>query len=318
MAGTIRGTGRRDGMSTLHVLMPTLACTDVHPDFRRWLAHGDRLPALPAGREATIRSLFRFAGEAMPVAALRHCCHSFEAASGNWLCADPAFVRGEANGARLLACPVADLSRQESDALVSALRPLFGDAGVPLEVDTAQQWCVRLADGAPEATFTPTAGALGVDLIECLPGGDGGRAWRRLFNEAQVALHAHPVNQSRVASGQWPVNAVWFWGRGALPGSVDSALRGLASMDDVLRGLARVAGVDCIDASPSALEADVRDGYVLLDLDRAVGAGAVPTWFPEFRRWLRARRFDAVELAFASGERVRMRQVHRLRFWRRA
>jgi hypothetical protein len=304
-------------MSTLHVLMPAPAGADVPPDFRRWLARGDRLPAMPAGHEAAVRGFFRFAGEAMPTAALRHHCHSGEAAKGAWLCADPAYVRGEANGARLLACPVADLSVEEAGTLASTLRPLFGDAGMPLEVDTAREWCVRLADGAPAATLMSPARALGVDLIDCLPGGDGGRIWRKMFNEVQVALHAHPVNRARVAAGKWPVNAVWFWGRGALPGSVETTVRMLASADDALGGLARVAGVERVDAVPSAIGAGERGGDVLLDLDRADGADPLSGWFPEFRRWLRERRFDAVELAFASGERFRVRQAHRLRFWRR-
>lgn len=305
-------------MNTLHVLMPPLARAGADPAFRQWLARGDRLPSAAGDREAEIRRLFRFAGEALPTAALRHHCHAGDADSGVWLCADPAFVRGEANGARLMACPVDDLTMAEADELAAALRPLFGDAGAPLALDTPTSWCVRLADGARAATFTPPAHALGADLIECLPGGEGGRTWRRLFNEAQIALHAHPVNRTRVAAGRLPVNALWLWGRGALPGAVDSAVQAIASTDETLCGLARVAGVDGIATSSAALDALQRDGDILLDLGHADGADVVPAWFPEFRRWLRRGRFDAVVLAFASGERFRLRHAHRLRVWRRA
>jgi hypothetical protein len=301
-------------MNSLHVLMPSLACADDDPRFRKWLARGDRLPAAAEARETAIRGLFRFAGEAMPTAALRHHCH-VDDASGTWLCADPACVRSEATGARLMACPVEDLSMEEASQLATAMRPLFGDAGVPLALDTPSAWCLRLADGAPPATFTPPAAALGIDLIECLPDGGAGRTWRKLFNEAQVALHVHPVNRARVASGKLPVNALWFWGRGALPGSVDSGVRVVASTDDAVRGLARLAGAACIEVSPARIDAAEGGGDALLDLDTFGGSDVAGSWFPHFRRWLRERRFDAVEFAFASGERFRVRHAHRLRFW---
>lgn len=304
-------------MSALHVLMPPFAHTGADPAFRRWLARGDRLPAVADVREAVIRGLFRFAGDSMPTAALRHHCHAGDAGSGTWLCADPAHVRSEMNGARLLACPVDDLTMAEAGELAAALRPLFGDAGVPLALDTPTAWCLRLAEGAPAATFVPPEKALGVDLITCLPDGAAGRTWRKLFNEAQVALHAHPVNRMRGASGKLPVNALWFWGRGALPGSVDTGVRAVASSDDVVLGLARLAGTACIETSPPAIDALRRGDDALLDLDRA-DAGDIGTWLLDFRRWLRERRFDVVELAFASGERFRLRHAHRLRFWRRA
>ncbi len=305
-------------MSALHVLLPPMARLDRDPEFRRWLARGDRLSLVAGAREAAIRRLFRFAGEALPTAALRHHCHADDAGSGTWLCVDPAYVRSEMNGARLLACPVDDLTMAEADELAAALRPLFGDAGVPLALDTPTAWCLRLAEGAPAATFVPPAQALGADLITCLPDGAAGRTWRKLFNEAQVALHAHPVNRMRGASGKLPVNALWFWGRGALPGSVDTGVRAVASSDDVVRGLARLAGTMCIESSPPAIDAVQRDGDALLDLDRAGGAEVVPAWLPDFRRWLRERRFDAIEFVYASGERFRLRHAHRLRFWRRA
>ena len=41
--------------------------------------------------------------------------------------------------------------------------------------------------------------------------------WRRLSNEVQMLLHDHPVNLRRQQAGQVPVNALWFWGGGALP-----------------------------------------------------------------------------------------------------
>lgn len=300
-------------MSTLHVLLPALSWTDDDPAFRHWLARGDRLPDAGNPRAAGLRDHFRFTADAIPAAALRHHGHAGDAAHGNWLCVDPAYVRSEATGARLLACPVGDLSGSEVEALAATLRPLLEEAGT-LHVDAPDAWCMRL-DRDPAATFTDPADALGVSLIDCLPEGITARAWRRLFNEIQVALHAHPVNAARVAARKLPVNASWFWGAGALPDSVDSDLAMVASVDDVVRGLAKLSGAMRVEPSPAALEAADAHGDALLDLDRLGGGESVQAWRTSLERWLRERRFDTIALMFRGGERFRLRHAHRLRFW---
>lgn len=304
-------------MSTLHALLPSLARVGEHPAFRRWLAQGDRLPDVENARSAVLRKQFHFAG-AIPAAALRHLCHAADAADGAWLCADPAWVRSEPTGARLMAWPLDDVSPDESEALAAALRPLFGDAGALLSIDTPSAWCAHLPHGVPQAMFTAPADALGVDLIDCLPEGDAGRAWRRLFNESQIALHAHPVNAARIAAGKRPVNALWFWGAGALPASVETGLQTVASVDDVVRGLAKLGGAVRIEPLPESLAQSHRVGDALLDLDIPDHADDAAGWLVQFRRWLRERRFDTIALTFADGERFYVRHAHRLRLWRRA
>lgn len=304
-------------MSTLQVLMPPLAHVAGDAAFRGWLARGDRLQALQPGRTAALRRLFRFAGDALPAAALRHHCHSDHAATGAWLCADPAWVRGEATGARLMAWPIGDLAAAEADELAEAVRPLLGAAGGPLAIDGPAAWCVPLPPGVAPATFTEPLEALGADLLACLPAGDAGRAWRRLFSEVQIVLHAHPVNAARVAAGRHPVNALWFWGAGTLPVAVDTGLQVVASVDDVARGLAKLGHAVRVEPLPDAVEAGHRPGDALLDLDIPGHAAGAVAWLPHFQRWLAGGRFGAIELAFPGGECWRLRRVHRLRFWRR-
>jgi hypothetical protein len=303
-------------MSVLHILLPPpRADNDSAP--RRWLAKGDRLPDVPGPRDAVVRGLFRFAGADIPVAALRHHAHAEDAGAGSWVCADPAYVRSEAAGARLMAWPLADVSDEEARELAAALKPLFGDAGALLTLDTPSAWCLHRADGAPNVVFTHPLDALGAELLECLPTGDAGRRWRHLFNETQVALHAHPVSAARTAAGRLPVNALWFWGAGPLPESVETALTLVASRDDVMRGLAKVARVACVEPSPQDVEPVIGGGDVLVDLDVDESDDIAEQWLPLFRRWLWSRRFKSIELVFPGGERFRVRHAHRLRFWRR-
>jgi len=304
-------------MSILHVLLPPLPQAGGSGDFVRWLSRGDRLPDLPDPRMALTRESFHFADETMPVAALRHHARGGDARSGIWMCADPAYVQSEATGARLMACPLPDISGEEARAFAAALVPLFEDASLAFAVDTPAAWCVRLPGSAPGVAFTSPVDALGANLLDCLPSGDAGRPWRRLFNESQIALHAHPVNAGRLAAGKLPVNALWFWGAGPLPDAVESRLASLASSDDVLRGLAMLAGVPCAEPSPEALQGGGAAGGLLLDLDARARTEDLAGWLACFQRVLRARRFDAIELWFSGGERFRVRHAHRLRFWRR-
>jgi hypothetical protein len=305
-------------MNTLHALLPPLAHVRTHPAFMGWLAKGDRLPKVGDARTTLLRELFRFAGDSVPAAALRHLCHADDASTGAWVCADPAWVRSEATGARLMAWPLGDITADEAEALVAALRPLFGDVGAPLSVDTPFAWCLHLQHGTPRAEFRPPEEALGVDLVACLPEGDDGRTWRRLFNEAQIVLHAHPVNAARVVAGKRPVNALWFWGAGALPASVETGLQAVASVDDVVRGLAKMGGAARVEPLPDGVEASGHAGAVLLDLDIPGHADGALGWLMHFQRWLREHRFDAIAITFADGERFRVRHAHRLRFWRKA
>jgi 2,3-bisphosphoglycerate-independent phosphoglycerate mutase len=73
-----------------------------------------------------------------------------------------------------------------------------------------------------------------------------------IMPKAQAILAAHPVNQSRIAKGQNPANAIWLWGEGgapALPKMQDLfGLSGaLISAVDLLKGIGKYAGMDVID-----------------------------------------------------------------------
>jgi hypothetical protein len=305
-------------MSSLHLLLPPLARFDDAPRLKRWLARGGRLPGAPRGREAALREVFHVPGTSLPVAALlrEHLAH--DAGGSPWLCADPAYVRVEANGARLLACGgELRLTREEAEGLAQSLRPLFGDAGAPLELVSPSNWALGLPSGAQLPEFVSPEEALGANLLEHLPQGDAGRRWRALFNEAQIILHSHPVNAARRERGQMPVNALWFWGAGALPMWVKSSLKLAISDDPLVRALAGRAGVTVAAVAPKALDQVRRGADVLLDLGSRAPDLVDSAWVPRLQH-LRGGRARGVSVAFASGERFRIKPWHRIRFWRRA
>jgi hypothetical protein len=94
---------------------------------------------------------------------------------------------------------------------------------------------------------------------------------RKLLNEIQVFLHAHPVNRRREENNRALINSLWLWGGGTLP-TVPAATNfdGSWSKDPLARGLARAADIPAhhLPESADALLADARSGtrpLVVLD-----------------------------------------------------
>ena len=288
------------------------------PTLRAWTARGDRLADAAADRDAILREAFEFIGTRVPVAALTRSLDAADANAALWLRADPAWMVADAVTLRLVACGDMQLSADDSAALARALKPLFGDAGFPLEATTPSRWYLRCPAGAQLPTFSSPADALGDDVARHLPQGDAGKRWQYLLNEAQVILHNHPVNAGRAARGLAPVNSLWIWGGGKMPDWIRTPYTDVRSDDDVVRALGTRAKAD-VAALENGLPADFgTDTRLLIDL------AALRETADLDRRWLQpahaalaARDLDAIDLRFTDGERYRYRHRHRWRFWRR-
>ncbi|MDQ3494411.1 MAG: phosphoglycerate mutase, partial [Pseudomonadota bacterium] len=233
-----------------------------------------------------------------------------------WLRADPACLRADINGARLIAHG-ASLGVCEADAaaLLPALKPLFGDAGMALDAPAPDRWYLRLHGGSRLPHFSDPGEALGADLFEHGAEGDQARRWRTLSGEAQILLHNHPWNAQRVASGRLPINALWFWGGGGLP--VARAARSTVSLrvfadDPTVRALAG----DAIAPLPSRFQEI--DGDALYDLAALRDLAALDRdWLQPALQTLHARRIDRLLLDTADGASRVLRRGQRWRLWRR-
>ncbi len=205
-----------------------------------------------------------------PVAALRK-VGAGDTASGEWLCLDPVEWRVAREGITLADPARLALRDEESAALIDALRPLFADWG-ELSASAARHWEVKLARPAHIET-RPLPESIGQPVDPSLPAGRDGAAWRRLLAEAQVMLHAHPVNRQREVAGQPRVNSLWPWGTGSLP--MQQVIRApwtrVHGDDALLRGLCVLAGVPC--AAQPARHAALADqaGDVLCVIDTLAG-----------------------------------------------
>jgi hypothetical protein len=311
-------------MSTATLLLPArlrLAAQPLPAASARALGRADASVVGEAGERAQLLRHFDLLPRGWPVAALTRSQDANDAASAQWLRADPAWVRPDINGARLFACGDGlHLSREDADALLPALRTLFGDAGFPIDAPTPSRWYLRMPVGAKPPAFPGPDEALGTDLFDALVGTDGGtdaglRRWRALLNEAQVALHNHPWNARRAAAGKPPVNSLWFWGGGMLPDHVSTVYMQVASDDVPLRALAANAGLVPLASGsgfgPVAGDAlfDLREARDLAALDR--------DWLQPALDALRRGGLLRLRLDFADGTGCVLVPAQRWRFWRR-
>jgi len=251
-----------------------------------------------------------------PVAAVTRQADAGDASLSAWLRADPAYVRPDINGARLLAYGTAlALTQAECVELLRPLRPLFGDAGFAIDAPTPARWYVRLPREAKLPSFTGPDEALGADLFEHLPDGPEGRRWRALLSEAQVVLHNHPVNAERAAAGKAPVNSLWFWGASLLPDHVRTPYTAILTDDDAVRAMAAIAGVAALPLPPRWGTAG---GNRLFDLRHVRDLALLEReWLAPMLRVLRTGEIGGMAVDFADGSRFVFRAGQRWRFWRR-
>lgn len=310
-------------MATATLLLPARRRLGAQlPD---WLAtalgRADAVPDGGEGERAQLLRHFDLVPRGWPVAALTRSRDAADAATAQWLRADPAWIRPDINGARMFACGEGlQLSREDVDALLPSLRTLFGDAGFPIDAPDPSRWYLRLPEGARLPSFPDPEETLGADMVGVFADiGDasdpGMRRWRVLLNEAQVVLHNHPWNERRAAAGKPPVNSLWFWGGGRLPDRVATAHAQVGSDDALLQSLAANAGVP-VRGLPSRLEAGDVDG--LWDLrDMRDLAAMDMDWLQPAHAALMRRDIDRLHLDFADGSAYLLSRSQRWRFWRK-
>ena len=279
------------------------------------LGRADVATGLGEGRRAQLRRHVQLLPDHWPAAALTRQLDAGDAAGSMWLRADPCRIQPDINGARLLDHgETLGLGAEDAAQLLPALRPLFGDCGMPIDAPVPSRWYMRLAPSTPLPVFTEPDDALGTDLFEHLAEGPEGRRWRSLLTEAQVILHNHPWNARRIDSGLRPVNSLWFWGGGALPDQVRTVHARWHGGDELASALAGFAGVAA--ALPPRFQAG--EGDVLFDLSTLREAGlSEQDWLQPALAALDDGALDTLVLDTGDGTVFTLSRRQRWRFWRR-
>ncbi|MGY3264815.1 phosphoglycerate mutase [Lysobacter sp. HA35] len=285
---------------------------------------GEALPASVArvvGRadrfdaKTGVDALFDVLPRGWPAAAVTRQVEAGDARDSSWLRADPAYVRADINGARLLAIgDMLGLDAETAEALLRPLRPLFGDAGMPIDAGRPNAWYLRLAPGSPLPAFISPDDALGSDLFDQMPQGAEGKRWRALMSEAQVLLHHHPVNADRLNRGLAPVNSIWFWGAGRLPDHVTTRYASIRSHDATVGAFAQLAGASF--APPGAWTTPEQNLAVDLRYERRLDRLSAD-WIEPALVAVASKQVATLSLMWADGARFDVRRSQSLRFWKR-
>ena len=167
------------------------------------------------------------------------------------------------------------ISTEEAQPLIAALNESLGNEGVHFYPGVSYRHLCKLKgrEDTLLATCTPPHDIPDRPIADFLPRGSGSELLRDLMLRSEAVLREHPVNMTRKTRGDIPATMLWlFWGSSRLPDMptfqyIYGLEAAMTSGVDLLRGLARVVGMDVLDI------AGVTDGW---DNDyTAQAAGAI-------------------------------------------
>lgn len=170
-----------------------------------------------------------------------------------WIRADPVHLHIEGDQILLADSRVFRISAQEADQLTELLNRHFAANGqeivfLPLRPD---RWYTRAAKIPPAKTHL-LGEAANKSINQLLPFGENSNLWRGLFNEIQMLLHEHPLNQLREARGEPAINSIWFWGGGSMPESIASRYTHVWGNHVLASSLAAASGADYAELPENA------------------------------------------------------------------
>lgn len=167
-------------------------------------------------------------------------------------------------GGRMVDYSAGHIATEDARALIGAVAEALGAPDLAFHpgvqyrhIMTWEGW----PEGEPQPATTPPHDITGKPLADHLPRGPGAERLCDLMERSKAVLAAHPVNERRLAEGHAPATQIWLWGSGTAPslprladrfrvkagGSARGVAGGAISAVDIVRGLARLAGLDVID-----------------------------------------------------------------------
>lgn len=157
-----------------------------------------------------------------------------------WLRADPVHLRIEQNHILLADSQMFQISIKEANQLADIFNQHFKKDGLVFLPLGPDRWYVRIKK-TPDIRLHTLNQIAGTNINNFLPTGDDKTVWHNRFNEIQMLLHEHPINQARQARGELVINSLWFWGGGNMPQSIISPYTHIWSNDLLPRALAEIS-----------------------------------------------------------------------------
>lgn len=319
------------------------ACRDlVLPELQTLLARSRRRSFAALGTEAWLLQAFEVERQRdWPVAPLTLALDGGDPGDAYWLRADPVHLRPHHDHLVLADSSVFRISRHEADALADTLNRHFAAEGMQFCAPHPERWYLRL-EADPQIATSALGDAAGGNVNLFLPTGKNALRWHRIWNEIQMLLHDHAVNETREARGEPAINSVWLWGGGRTPAVPGHHFSAVWSDDPLALALAANTG---IPGAPTAADGErwletlrettrAGDHHLLVfgQLTRAARYGDASAWRDDLAelngKWfapllaaLRQRRITRLALVVPAGtscERFEVARQDLFKFWRTA
>jgi len=143
----------------------------------------------------------------------------------------------------------------QAHALIGALEKKLGNDKVHFYPGVSYRHICKIKGGehALSATCAPPHDITGKPIESFLPHGPGSELLLDLMLRSQDVLGEHPVNRARKSRGEIPATMIWlFWGSSRIPDLPPFKEKyglhaAMTSGVDLLRGLAKLAGINTLD-----------------------------------------------------------------------
>lgn len=243
-----------------------------------------------------------------------------------WLSADPVHLQLHRDQLILLAPETLSITDAEAVSLCAALNRHFAADDFTFLAPQPHRWYLKTAQPARIHT-SGLSRAIGHDVNRMLPEGEDRMAWHRIFNEVQMLLHAHPVNEEREQRGALPINSLWFSGGGTLP-RASTSFQAVIGSSALVHGLSKLTeipftateqGIPAIGANDVLIE--LRDtATASMRLDPAGWKDALENlerlWFAPLAGMLSKGRIRRLVIATVANGRSYQWSVNRMNLWR--
>ena len=313
----VQGDDRLSFMKSAHLVIPDLflpqhvaaeACVDLAlPALQTLLVRAQPAHLSSGSLESWLCDIFCEGDQAIAPVTLR--ADGLEPGESYWLRADPVHLRLQRD--QLILQAELSLASDEADQLCASLNAHFVAEGLRFFAPHPQRWYLQL-DAAPEMNTHHLAQVVGRDVHGYLPQGSDALRWHGVFNEIQMLLFEHAVNQAREARGEIPVNSVWLWGGGRAVGELARPYAKVYSDSDLANAYAQVAEIHygSFPDGASQCSPENEGGNVLMvweGLRHALQQGDIHAWREGLLRFehccvqplldaLRAGRIDSLTL----------------------
>jgi hypothetical protein len=285
---------RLAAMKCIHLVIPDLflpqqvaaeVCAGlVLPALETLLVRARVEPLSADSLEAWLCNAFGLANQAIAPITLR--ADGLQPGMFYWLRADPVHLRLHRD--QLILQAGEPLSADETAKLCASLNAHFVADGLRFFAPHPQRWYLQL-DTAPDMSTTPLMQVSGKNVREHLPQGKDALRWHGVFNEIQMLLFGHEVNQAREVRGALPLNSLWLWGGGQAVGELARPYTKVCCDSDLAVAFAQAAGIPCDslpkDASQRVAEDDGDALIVWEALRQALQQGNFHAWRDGLQRF---------------------------------